>query len=321
MRRRSLRWLLAGLMMAAVWRLAAAKDAEPAVSISVEPREVTVGDILTATVEITWPMELTVDLPGDDAEMGDAEIRSSTQTVEDLPDGRRRAMIEYTLVLWEVGERTLKAPPVTWRSGDGKPHQAERPEATVTVRSVLPEGASDIRDIRGPKEIPLRPVHYLLAALPLLLLTGAIAGAVLLLRRRKGEEEPEEAAPPLPPAQEALLALDELDRENLPAAGEVKEHYVRLSWILRHYVERRWGIQALEETTGMLADSMRGSGQVDEEPAAHIVEVLRRADLAKFAKHRPAAEVAREDVERARGIVRDTRPRPEPERVEAVGGG
>ncbi|MGC9317450.1 MAG: hypothetical protein ACP5KN_05370, partial [Armatimonadota bacterium] len=206
MRRHAVWWLLAAVMMAALRPPAAAGEDGPEVNISVEPEEVTVGDILTATVRITWPEELSVDLPGADADLGDAEVRSSTQSTEELPDGRRRATVKYSLVLWEVGERTVKAPPVTWRSGDGKPHQAERPEATVTVRSVLPEGASDIRDIRGPREIPLRPVHYLLAALPLLLLGGAIAGAVVLLRRRRGEEAPEEeAAPPLPPAQEALL--------------------------------------------------------------------------------------------------------------------
>ncbi|MGC9317449.1 MAG: hypothetical protein ACP5KN_05365, partial [Armatimonadota bacterium] len=114
------------------------------------------------------------------------------------------------------------------------------------------------------------------------------------------------------------LALDELEREDLPAAGEIKEHYVRLSWILRHYVERRWAIPALEETTGMLAQSMSSSGRVDDQVAARIVEVLQRADLAKFAKHRPAAGVAREDVERARAIVRDSRPQPRPEPAEAA---
>ena len=86
---------------------------------------------------------------------------------------------------------------------------------------------------------------------------------------------------------------------------------MRQSWIVRNYIERRWRLPALEETTGMLSYTMAGSGRIADEAVGEITALLRRADLAKFAKHRPEALVARADIGHAREIVRATRRREE----------
>jgi hypothetical protein len=290
----------------------------PEVTIKVAPESVAVGEIVTATVSITYADGVTVSLPADGADFGDAEVRSATVTTEPLADSRSRTVGTYEVVLWEVGEHALKAPAATWRAGEGEVQEAARPEATVTVASVLTEATSEIADIRGPREMPLKPVHYLLAALPVLALIGLIVGLVMWLRGRRRRQAPEEALPPLEPAEEALLALDQLESDDLVAQDQIKEHYVRLSWILRRYIDRRWGLPALEETTGMLGHTMRGSGRVPEAQIAEMIAVLRRADLAKFAKFRPEPIRAREDVGAVRAIVNATKPREEvPEEVAA----
>lgn len=290
----------------------------PRVELSVTPKQATVGDVLTAQVTVTAPEGVSLTLPGQDADLGGAEVRALSTQEQQLADGSRQTTLSYQIVFWEVGEQTVKAPTVAWRVGDGEARQAARPETTVAIKSVLPpdasapEGSPDIKDIRGPREIPLRWHHYLLAALPVLALLGLLGLGIAALRRRRRAAVPEAVAPPLPPGEEALQALDALVAEDLPGAGQIKEHYVRLSWIVRHYIERRWRLPALEVTTSMLAESMRASGAVPGEVAAAIVALLRRADLAKFAKHRPDADVARADVGEARGIVLASR-RPAPE--------
>jgi len=260
---------------------------------------------------VTAPAGVSLVLPGEDADLGEAEVLGLEADDQTGADGTRTVTLAYALTLWEVGERTVTAPPIAWRTRDGEAQQAERPEATVTITSVLPEGAQEIKDIRPPREIPLRWWHYALAALPLVLFLGLVGLGVRWLRRRGSADEAEAVAPPLSPHEEALRALNELAAEDLPGRDRVGEHYVRLSWIVRRYVERRWELPALEATTGMLAEVMRGSGRVPGEVATGIVALLRRADLAKFAKHRPASDVAREDVDDAREMVRRTRP-PEP---------
>ena len=305
-----------GLLALAVLAPARAQDA-PTVTLSVEPSEGLIGQVFTATVRVTAPAGVSLVLPGEDADLGEAEVRGLDVEDQAGADSTRTVTLSYALTFWEVGERTVTAPPVAWRTRDGEAQQAERPEATVTIGSVLPEGAQEIKDIRGPREIPLRWWHYGLAALPVLLFGGLVALGVRWLVRRRTVEQAEASTPPLSAHEEALRALDELAAEDLPGRERVEEHYVRLSWIVRRYAERRWELPALEATTGMLAQIMHGSGRVPAEAGGAIVALLRRADLAKFAKHRPASDVAREDVAGAREVVRRTRPAPPVEVTEA----
>ena len=303
--------LLTLLAIVALAGAAYAQDSHE-VTLSVEPQTVTIGEVFVATVQFTLPAGAEAIVPGEDADFGGAEVRSFEQSELTLPDGGTRFTVIYALALWKVGGSRLNTPAIASRDADGEIAEIEHAEATVTVSSVLPEGAEEIKDIRGPRAMPLLWWHYLVAALPVVALIVAIALLVGWLRSRKRAEAPEEAAaPPLPPAEEALLALDELEREDLVAAGDIKEHYVRLSWIVRNYTERRWRLPALEETTGMLSYTMAGSGRVGDETVEEITALLRRSDLAKFAKHRPEAVVAREDIGQAREIVRATRRREE----------
>lgn len=286
-----------------------AQTTEPTISLHVSPERATIGDLLTVTVEITAPEGATLDLPDENADLGDAEVRSLEVRRERLDAGGVRVSLQYEAVLWEVGERTIVAPPVRWRVGEGELRELERPEATVTIASLVPEDAEELRQVHEPREIPLCPIHYTIAALPVVLMAALVGLAIAWVRRRRrAAASVEKPADILTPRQEALRALEELEAQDLPAAGRIKEHYVRLSWILRRFIERRWRLPALEETTGMLGASMRASGSVPEDLGEEIVEVLRRADLAKFAKHRPQAEVATADIARARRIVEAATP-------------
>ncbi|MBD3293286.1 MAG: hypothetical protein GF393_10200 [Armatimonadia bacterium] len=285
-------------------------DELPEVSVAVQPQSVTIGDVIEVTVAVTLPQGHLTTLAGRDADLGGVEVRSADTSSEVLEAGDVRHTAVYEATVWEVGEITVESPPIAVRAPDGEAYELERSQATLTVRSVLPEGAEEIRDIRAPKEMPLRWTHYALAALPVIGLLGLVVLLIWWLRRRRGEEEtPQDTTEPqLPPAEEALEALLALQNEDLPEQGRIKEHYVRLSWILRNYVERRWSLPALEETTGMLRHTMLGSGRLQQTTAERITEVLRRADLAKFAKHRPQANIAMADVVVVRDIVYATRP-------------
>lgn len=306
--------LIAALLLPGVARAQDGGD----LTIAVDPSTVTIGEVFEATVTFTLPAGHEAIVPGEDADFGGAEVRSVEHDREPLPDGATRHQVRYALALWEVGERALRTPAIASRGPDGEVTELEGAEAAITVRSVLPEGAEEIRDIRPPREMPLRWHHYALAALPVLALLALVVLLVRRLRSRRAGEQPEEATVPLSPGEEALLALDELESDDLVGRGLIKEHYVRLSWILRRYIERRWDLPALEETTGMLAYTMAGSGRVPGGVVEQITALLRRADLAKFAKHRPDAATARSDVDAVREIVEATRRREEVDEAAAA---
>lgn len=170
----------------------------------------------------------------------------------------------------------------------------------------LPEDAG-IADIAPP--LRARPAlwPWLLAAL-----LGAAAWHARRewLRRRAqgGPEAP--AAPPVPLERRAEAALDELEASGLWQRGEHAAFYLRLTGILRGYLEERWGEPATAMSSGELARLVKSRARL--ELAATARELLERADLVKFARLRAAEGDGPGDLERARRLVRETTPVPEP---------
>ena len=306
--------LLSGLLLALAAVGMALAQPEPApvtVQVQVEPSEVTVGAVLALTVRVTAAPDVSLTLPEEEADFGDAEVRSLRKQQSREADGEQVVELVYELALFEVGKRQVRAPPIAYQVAGGDAQQAPRPAVSVTVESVLSEGAQDIRDIRGPRELPLSFWQWAGIGLAALALLGLVVAGIVAWRRLRRTEELEDVAPPAPPHVEALLALDELEAEDLVAQGRIKEHYIRLSWIVRRYLWRRYRVPALEETTGMLAGSLRACGRAPEE-AQQFVSVLREADLVKFAKYVPQDARARQALDKARETVAATQPKEVP---------
>jgi hypothetical protein len=109
----------------------------------------------------------------------------------------------------------------------------------------------------------------------------------------------------------ALEALAALRREELARAGRVKEHYIRLTDIVRPYLERRFGVPALDLTTSEILAAIAGTGgdtrALGEGTAkAELMRLLEEADLVKFARLEPPAPLAEGAIDRAADFVRET---------------
>jgi hypothetical protein len=100
--------------------------------------------------------------------------------------------------------------------------------------------------------------------------------------------------------------LDEIERMELLEKEEIKKSYTLVVDTLRTYVEKRFGVLAMDETTDeLLSDLRRTRVEIDG-----LEIILREADLVKFAKHRPEIPAAKQLIDSGRGIVARTAPRP-----------
>ena len=137
---------------------------------------------------------------------------------------------------------------------------------------------------------------------------------VMLLRRRKRRpvavrrQTPEEIA-------QAALAL--LLAENLPGRGLVKEFYLRLTGIVRQYVEDTTGIRAPEQTTEEFLRDMRSRAAFPPERSVRLAEFLEAADLIKYAGQQPEEGQVDQAIARAHEFVNL---KPSPDYVIAGGG-
>jgi len=128
---------------------------------------------------------------------------------------------------------------------------------------------------------------YLWWFLGILLLLALIL--YFVLRKKKTLEEIEAR---IPPYQLALNRLKVLDEKQLWQKNKIKKYYVELTDIVRSYIERELSIPALESTTDELMETISdfnssSSLNIPEETIKKLQELLKEADLVKFAKHKP----------------------------------
>lgn len=224
----------------------------------------TIGDTLTRTVEVVGTHRVDTVREGSGVRLSQRIILTSFDTGHwAIPpfafavDGR---VVETRPLLLEVRTATLDAPPVP-------------------------------RPLRGIHEVPFSVwhwmrVHWFWIAIGI----GAVLVILLVLfyltRLRKAPVV-EAVLPPLEPAHvRTLRALRDLDGSRLWQQGEHKAYHSRITDLLRGYIEERYAVPAMESSTDELLQELRVS-PLNSEQRTHLENMLRLADLVKFAKALP----------------------------------
>ena len=208
----------------------------------------------------------------------------------------------------EIPERQVKI------SGGGIPEQIlELPKFTITVASVV----KDAKPLPLPDPLTMRSgrkLSWLWIGVAVVLALLAAIVVIWLWRRQPPPPmlPPLPPVPSVPPVDEALAALARLEASGLAAAGHFKEFYLELTIILRRYLERRFGVAALERTTDEFMAETRGDPRFAGAEFQVLPGLLAAADLVKFAEARPTADTAIAALAACRQFVEATRPPPGP---------
>lgn len=164
----------------------------------------------------------------------------------------------------------------------------------------------DIKDIKGIKNIEYGFVdwakaNWLWILIGLVVLGGGIWAVVLLTRKKPEDEQYVQAQKAVIPAHiSALERLINLQNKKLWQEGKVKPYYTELTDIFRQYLERRYDIPALEETSDEIMIGLKRK-TIDQQVIERISELLMLADLVKFAKEKPLPS----DHERAFSAIKE----------------
>lgn len=176
----------------------------------------------------------------------------------------------------------------------------------IGVVSVGLDESGDIREIKGPLSIAR---SWWGVVLWLALAAVAAGGGVYAWRRRRSRPSIAPPGPPPPPPRPhhvvALEALAALESSRLLEQGRVKEYHVRVSEIVRAYVEGQLEVPALEMTTGEVVDGLRRAA-LGTPLCDNFRSFLERCDLVKFAKLRPVGDDSRASLALARDLVKRT---------------
>ena len=301
--------ILAGiiLLMAVVFAYADEDLPESPInfSVSISKDTLTIGDDFTVSLTADYPEELDLSQPVIKAAQSSFILKS--EPVVETKTRANRKYDEYTfkLSVFETGELEIPIFEFFWYDEDDNQHTAVSPSEKIFVSSILPADTAglDIKDIIGPKPLPLRWWLYVLIGL----VAAAVIIAVYLLYRRKMKGMVIPEAPPEPPYDIAIRNLIQLKDKNLPAKGKIKQYYIELSDIIRHYIQGRFDIVAVEATTYELKRVLKHP-ELPRDKSVEALSLLSRSDMVKFAKHIPDIENIDGDYDMVKNFTVATKP-------------
>ncbi len=160
----------------------------------------------------------------------------------------------------------------------------------LQVNTIAVDTTKEIFDIKEIISEPFSIIDWLKDnwwwMVGILVLVALIVVVIKYLINRKPQEVVEEEIPVIPCHIIALEKLEKLNQEKLWQSGKVKLYYSHISEILREYIESRFQLNALEETTIEIMHGLRLQ-QITPEMMNKLTQTLTLADLVKFAKEQP----------------------------------
>ncbi|MFN0150701.1 MAG: hypothetical protein ACKVU1_08345 [bacterium] len=289
-----------------VFAPATARSAGPRMSAVATNDSARVGDPITVRFTLSAPVGSPLELPPVSKTLGEFEVLSWTPLKIVEKGGERIAAGDAHLAAWRTGVMEI---PSVRAVGDTTQDVSSTP-IPITIVSVGLDESGEARPVRGPVSLPRN--WWLIALVTLGVIALGLAAFLLVRRlRRKPGEAP---APPVivrPAHEVAYEELAKLASERLVDRGLAAEQIVRLADILRDYLGRRFGFNALDMTTAEIVTALRSVFEHEPRESrtafSQAREFLEDGDLVKFADVVPEAAAASSGIARVRAIVDATR--------------
>ncbi len=281
---------------------ATARSADGVVNVSTETKadSVTVGQRFDVVYRLTFPDSLKALTP---EKLPSGSCRLVSASWKDAQPGARVGRATFMPV--SLDSVVVPSFPIDFVAPDGDTLRAWTDRVDLPLKLIAAD-SKDLKPLKQQWQAPRNWLAWIAAGLGALAL---IAAAVWWFRRRRRRGEPV-AAPEvrLPPDFVALTELERIEAMGLVERGEYKAFYTRVVDVIRRYIEERFGVEAMDRTTGELLDDLARHGKRIDGLGA----LMNEADLVKFAKFTPAPASATAAIASARSIVIATTPKPEP---------
>ncbi len=259
----------------------------PGVQVQTDTTQIRIGEQIQLSVKAKADTLSFVDFP-ELSTLGDLEVVRSTpvDTLQAKPF--RHLQKNYFITQWDSGKYVV--PPIHIKIND-----SIFVTDSLNIK-VLPVAIDTTKQglygFKEPVNIEGKPVNKNTnshSKLWWLLLIPVLAIAYYFYRRRRQKIV---ARKVLTPYEIAQKSLQQLSQEKLWLQNQTDEHYLRLTDILKDYLENELDLSAKEKISRELLQELKkyrfeNGAYFNIELLQRLEETLRRADLAKFAKLAP----------------------------------
>jgi len=292
--------------------LHAALEHDPDGLVRVDTRvtadSVTVGERFHVVRAFSFPDSLLM-MPPEKVAAGNCRVLSQRWN-EDRLQGSTTRTSSVTLMTLDLESARVPEAWFDFRTPSGDTLRVHTRDVEVPVRHVA-EQSQNLEPLKQQWEAPANPWVWVLGGASAL----ALAALAWYFLRRRRRDAALFVPPPLPADHVALTELSRIEKLGLVDQGEFKRYYTLVVDALRHYLERRYRIDAMDRTSDELLEELARRRVT----VASLAALLGEANLVKFAKHVPGRDDAGGAIETARDIVVRTRPRPVPAPGPAAG--
>jgi hypothetical protein len=282
----------------------------------VDKDTITIAENLRLTIEGDIKEGYEIKLPGFGEKLGQFGIVDYQEEPPQLTDeGRILTKKTYTLEPFLSGEYKIAPMKVVfWPKSPGsdepetrETHEIETEEVLIKVLSLLGEDREklQINPIFGPVDLPSRPVPWTYVVVGLAALLGLIGTVAFYWHKRRRRIQ--ETAVVIPAHELAYRQLQEILGENLLDKGEFKLFYAKISDVVRHYIENRFGLHAPKLTTEEFLAKMNTKAHFLSDHQRLLDEFLHHCDLVKFAEHQPAASEIQRTFNACKSFIEATK--------------
>jgi hypothetical protein len=283
----------------------------------VDSTDYLLGDPITVHVVVDHPNGAKVQPVLEDTLVGFALL----SRIPPSPQGENATSTGVVIARYDSGAATIPPLVYFYNVPGAAPDTVSTPPVAITIHTVPVDTSQAFKDLKPPLSVPWTLAEIAIYVGIVLLVAALCYLAYWYWKRRKRTKKGEVYVPP--PKAPHLLAYEELavlKEKKLWQQGLTKQYYSEATEILRRYVERRYAVMALEETTDEILDGLR-SKQLSKDVMAETEKILRRADLVKFAKYEPGIPEHEEMIVVVHDVVDKTKPvpmtPPEPQRIGA----
>ncbi len=285
------------------------------VTSSIDSTKIKIGEEILYTINVLADSTDVVVFP-EEQTFAPLEMIESYKIDTTFETAKYRLIKKYGLTQFDSGHYTIPRQRIIINN---KPFFTDsiKVEVNDVIVDTTKQKMFDIKPAVAVKGPPFDWLLLLYWLVPILLILGI---AIYLFRRKKRKDA---AQKQLPPYEEAIVALKQLDNTQLLKENKSKEYYTSLTEIVKRYLDREVDDAALESTsdeliTRLMMHKDAGSFDFDLETIHKLDLIFKRADLVKFAKmtqQSGQAEVDRNTIEEIINETHEVIPEPTKEEL------
>ena len=262
----------------------------PMIEASIDSAAILIGEQTLIHLTVTTDKDRQVSIPfPQDTLMRGVEVLGATLPDSSLVDGKM--VIKQDILVTSFDSALYLLPPfrVIDRLDTVYSNRVALKVSTVPVDVSKPDQFYDIKQVWAPPFVLSDYYPLIFGVLFALLFICIIGYIVQRIKQKKSLIPFKKPEPKLPPHEQAIRELDEIKQQKLWQQGRNKEYYTQVTDVIRKYIEERFGVNAMEMTSGEILEMLRA--EADAKPVFdNLKQVLELSDFVKFAKLHPLPE-------------------------------